>query len=349
MERQVFEPTTKRGYAFSKPYLYNGLMFAGLQPYLECAETLNVSSGICQETRICVLDGTTHRATVATVLPTASIITAPTIEAFQQIFSDGGCNVLAGEKMDLLMGHQQDVKSGEFVLGSNMFSKEPIALVTRNEDQQFSDFCNWIIQALMTAEELRAGGPSTSLSDLPTPSVFGESFGYMFYDAVSLVGDYGQVYERNLEQYVPRSGANRINSGDSPAMFAVPFGNLQPDVVPNVSGGTLGAIRDRGYLSCGISPGAIFAEFDGSEWSGLDVSFCKALSAALFDGGMYVQYHVLDPTERFQSLQGGLVDVLARTTTYTMERDILEPSISQGLSFSPPNFHDEIRFAGIPP
>lgn len=349
MERQLYEPTTKRGYSFSKPYLHNGVMFAGRPDYVQCADSSNVTSGICQGTKICVMDGTTHRSVLANVLPAASVVIAPTFAAYQQIFRDGGCNVLAGEQIDLLTGNEADILSGDFVLGSTVHSKEPIALVTRDDDLLFSDFCNWMLHALITAEEVRTSGASTSLSDLPTPTFFGDAFTYMFHDAVTLVGDYGQIYERHLEKYVPRSEANRINHGISPAMFAVPFGNLQPDVVPNVSGGKLEEVRDRGHLRCGISPGAFFAEFDGSTWTGLDVSFCQALSAAIFDGAIHVRYTVLSPTERFMALQDNHVDVLARVTTYTMERDVLEPSTSKGLSFSPPNFHDETHFAGIPP
>ena len=164
-----------------------------------------------------------------------------------------------------------------------------------------------------------------------------------------MVGDYGSIYERHLEAYVPRSTANRINAGESPAMYALPFGNLKPDLVPGVSGGTLEAIRKRGHLRCGITQAAIFAEFVDGSWRGLDVSFCEAISAAIFEGSIHVRYTVLLPADRFTALQSGRVDVLARVSTITMERDVLEPTTGSGFTFSTPNFHDEIRFAGTPP
>jgi hypothetical protein len=282
-ERQIFEPTTKRSFSFSTPYLHNGMMFAGRSDFVPCADNLNVTSGACQDTKICILDGTTHRQVVERILPDASIVIAPTYDAFRQIFTDGGCNVLAGEQVDLFLDPDEQSSLGDYVFGSNVHSKEPIALVTRDDDLQFSSFCDWIVQSLFSAEEVRRSGSSTSLSDLPTPSVFGEQYEFMFQDAFAVVGDYASIYKRHLERYVPRSDANRVNMGNSPAMFAIPFGNLKPDIVPNISGGTLEAIRNRGHLRCGITQAAIFAEFTDGEWSGLDVSFCEVSLLFLSD------------------------------------------------------------------
>lgn len=45
---------------------------------------------------------------------------------------------------------------------------------------------------------------------------FGEKFDYMFLDAVTVVGDYGNIYERHLSEYITRSNANRVNTGVTP-------------------------------------------------------------------------------------------------------------------------------------
>jgi hypothetical protein len=73
------------------------------------------------------------------------------------------------------------------------------------------------------------------------------------------------------------------------------------------------------------------------------------MSAAIFDGSTHVRYTVLSPTDRFVALAAGRVDVLARVSTVTMERDVAESTTGKGFTFSPPNFHDEIHFAGVPP
>ena len=174
----VHQPTSQSGFSFSTPYLHNGVMFAGRSNHTTCVENLDVSTEGCEGVKICVLDGTTHRAVVEELIPTASIVIAPTFDAFRQIFQDGGCTVLAGEQVEI--GMQQQEKFGEdYVLGSKTHSKEPIAIVTRNNDPQWSDFCNWILQALFSAEEVRGSGSKTSLSDLPVAPFFGDEFAYM--------------------------------------------------------------------------------------------------------------------------------------------------------------------------
>jgi len=48
---------------------------------------------------------------------------------------------------------------------------------------------------------------------------------------------------------------------------------------------TLKTIKERGSLICGINPGLLGFSLrdDRGSWTGLDVDFCRALSAAIFD------------------------------------------------------------------
>jgi hypothetical protein len=83
---------------------------------------------------------------------------------------------------------------------------------------------------------------------------------------------------------------------------------------------------------------------------GFDVDFCRALSAAIFDGVTHtVVYTDLPASVRFQELQEGKVDVLSRLTTVTLSRDVKEPATGVGFQFSQPNFYDGLTFAGVPP
>ncbi len=104
------------------------------------------------------------------------------------------------------------------------------------------------------------------------------------------------------------------------------------------SGGSrLQTVLDRGELVCGVEgniPGFSFVDESGT-YSGLDVDFCKAVAAALFDDPEAIQYRNLDSTERFTALSGGEVDMLSRNTTWTISRDT-----SVGLEFAPTTFYD---------
>ncbi len=87
--------------------------------------------------------------------------------------------------------------------------------------------------------------------------------------------------------------------------------------------GTLEDVIAKGYIQCGVTTGVPgFALPDANNnWAGLDVDYCRALSAAIFNDPDKVRYTPLNSTERFAALSSGEVDVLSRVTTWTMSRD----------------------------
>lgn len=97
----------------------------------------------------------------------------------------------------------------------------------------------------------------------------------------------------------------------------------QPAPAAQPLGATLAAVRDRGYLQCGVSTGlpGFSNPDDKGVWSGIDVDFCKAVAAAVFGDDSKVKYRPLNAKDRFTALQSGEVDVLSRNTTWTMSRD----------------------------
>ena len=89
------------------------------------------------------------------------------------------------------------------------------------------------------------------------------------------------------------------------------------------SAATLEDVVAKGYVQCGVTGGvAGFSAPDAdNNWSGLEVDYCRALSAAIFNDPDKVRYTPLTSTERFAALSSGEIDVLSRTTTWTMSRD----------------------------
>jgi general L-amino acid transport system substrate-binding protein len=100
---------------------------------------------------------------------------------------------------------------------------------------------------------------------------------------------------------------------------------------------TLNAIKSRGTLVCGVNPGLPgFANPDSQgNWAGLDVDYCRAYAAAVFGDVSKVRYVPLSAQQRFTALQSGEVDVLARNTTNTLQRDT-----ALGLNFAATNYYD---------
>ncbi len=100
---------------------------------------------------------------------------------------------------------------------------------------------------------------------------------------------------------------------------------------------TLNNVKQKGFLTCGSNPGlAGFGVPDAQgNWTGLDVDFCRAIAAAIFNDPTKVRFIPLSAKDRFTALQSGEIDVLARNSTWTMSRDT-----QLGLDFTGINYYD---------
>ena len=100
---------------------------------------------------------------------------------------------------------------------------------------------------------------------------------------------------------------------------------------------TLDKVRQRGFVSCGGSQGvAGFSAPDArGVWNGFDVDWCRAVAAAIFDDPSKIRVVPLSSKDRFTALQSGEIDMLVRTTTWTLGREA-----PLGLSFTATNFYD---------
>lgn len=94
--------------------------------------------------------------------------------------------------------------------------------------------------------------------------------------------------------------------------------------LPARAGAIVDAIKARGQLICGVHTGiAGFALPDSrGNWQGLDADLCRGLAVALFNDASKVRFQPLSSSTRFTALASGEVDVLFRTTTQTMLRDV---------------------------
>lgn len=100
---------------------------------------------------------------------------------------------------------------------------------------------------------------------------------------------------------------------------------------------TLGDVKAKGYIQCGVTGGvAGFSAPDANNvWAGLEVDFCRAVAAAIFNNADSVRYTPLTSQERFAALSAGEIDILSRTTTWTMSRDT-----DLGISFIGTMYYD---------
>ena len=88
--------------------------------------------------------------------------------------------------------------------------------------------------------------------------------------------------------------------------------------------GLLETVKERGYIVCGVNSGlpGFAAQDEEGNWSGLDVDFCRAVSAAVFGDADKVEYIGLNSAQRFPTLASKSIDILSRNTTWTISRDV---------------------------
>lgn len=86
---------------------------------------------------------------------------------------------------------------------------------------------------------------------------------------------------------------------------------------------TLEAVKGKGFVQCGVSQGlpGFSNPDDQGDWTGLDVEYCQAIAAAIFNDAEAVKFTPLSAKVRFTALTSGEIDILARNTTWTMSRD----------------------------
>ena len=106
---------------------------------------------------------------------------------------------------------------------------------------------------------------------------------------------------------------------------------------PQTASPVFDAIRARGHVMCGVSPGVPGFSMPDAQgnWRGIDVDICRAIAAAMFGDATKVRFQPLSIQQRFTAVQSGEVDVLSRNTTVSLSRDA-----GLGLEFPVIAFYD---------
>jgi general L-amino acid transport system substrate-binding protein len=104
---------------------------------------------------------------------------------------------------------------------------------------------------------------------------------------------------------------------------------------------TIDAIKARGVLNCGVAgDNAMFSIPDSKgRMKGLDSDSCRAVAAAILGSGDKVKFVPLTSQNRFTALQSGEIDLLYRSTTWTLGREG-----NLGGLFASTNYYDGTGF-----
>jgi general L-amino acid transport system substrate-binding protein len=104
---------------------------------------------------------------------------------------------------------------------------------------------------------------------------------------------------------------------------------------------TLDAVQKRGMLVCGVAGqvGGFSLPDSRGVMRGLDADTCRTVAAAVLGDAEKVRFVPLTTVNRFTALQSGEVDMLSRSTTWTLGREA-----SLGALFASINYYDGTGF-----
>ena len=184
--------------------------------------------------KVCVQAGTTTALNLADYFRANNMkyeeVKLPKLDEVVKAYSEGKCDTLTADVSQLYALRLNMAKPGDQVILPDVISKEPLAPVVRQRDDDWMMIVKWTLYAMINAEEL--GITSKNIDEalkskkpdvmrlVGTEGNYGEQLGLTKDWAVRIirhVGNYGEVYDRNIgsesKLQIPR-GLNQLwNAG----------------------------------------------------------------------------------------------------------------------------------------
>ena len=197
-----------------------GLNFAGVNYYdgqgFMVRKALNVNSALeLNSASVCVQQGTTTELNLSDFFRTHNMqlksVTFATANEAVTAYDTGRCDAYTTDGSSLYSERLRLAKANDHILLPEIISKEPLGPVVRQGDDQWFDIVKWTLFAMINAEELNITSKNIDEMKASTnPDIkrfvgtegnYGEQLGLPKEWAVSivkLVGNYGEVFERNV-------------------------------------------------------------------------------------------------------------------------------------------------------
>ncbi len=210
-----------------------GLTFVGVTYYdgqgFLVPRTLRVSSAPeLDGAKVCVQSGTTTIDNLADFfaanhMALQEVVSSSTDDAIKN-YDAGLCSVLTSDLSQLYALRLRLAKPRDHVILPDVISKEPLGPVVRQNDLQWIEIVRWVHFAMINAEELGVSSKTIGQalrSQKPevmrlvgTTGNFGEEIGLSNAWAANIirsVGNYGEVFERNLGSKTPLAIPRGLN------------------------------------------------------------------------------------------------------------------------------------------
>lgn len=175
---------------------------------------------------ICVLEGTTNVGVLADVFKARGIdYKAQTFKDAETLYKSldaGQCDAATSDKSQLAGQRASLVKNAsDYVILDETMSKEPLGPMVAQGDAQWRDVMTWVVYATIYADEV--GITSKNVDDMKKSDdinlkrFFGVSDDLpkkmgisndAFYNVIKLVGNYGEIFDKNLTPLGITRGVN---------------------------------------------------------------------------------------------------------------------------------------------
>ena len=170
---------------------------------------------------ICIQPGTTTELNITDYFRTNGMkyqaVVFESSDEWRNAFFSGRCDVLTTDRSDLAATRAVANNPADYVVLPETISKEPLAPAVRHGDDQFFDIVKWTVYALIAAEEkgITAANADKLAMETKDPEIqrmlgtsddLGSQMGLSktwALDAIKSVGNYAEVFNRNLGPDTP--------------------------------------------------------------------------------------------------------------------------------------------------
>ena len=212
-----------------------GMNFTGVNYYdgqgFMVRKALKVNSALeLNGASICVQQGTTTELNLADYFRSHNMqlksVTFATADEAVKAYDAGRCDAYTTDASALYGERLRLANSNDHIILPEIISKEPLGPVVRHGDDQWFDVVKWTLFAMIDAEELNVNSKNVDeMTKSVNPEIkrlvgtegnYGEQLGLTkdwVVRIVKLVGNYGEVFERNVGQGSPLKidrGLNRL-------------------------------------------------------------------------------------------------------------------------------------------
>lgn len=225
-----------------------GLIWAGITVYDGQGFMVRKDSGVTQAKEldgasICLLPGSNTEQNISNYFSSHKMkfkpISIDNADALRRAFFEGRCDVYVGDRSQLAANRSVAPKPDDYVILPDILAKSPLGPIVRQGDDQWLNIIKWTVYSTILAEEnnvtsnnvdeMRSKDGNAEVSRLLGKTAgFSKQLGLKddwAYQIIKQVGNYGQIYDRNLGDAsalkLPRD-LNRLWT-DGGLQYAPPF------------------------------------------------------------------------------------------------------------------------------